>query len=84
MEPMPSTSTPSYSSWAAFMVRRAWKPSLRLASCCRVEVIKGGAGERFFLPFFTAVTRKSSFSSSSKSLSDSSLEPILISPFSSP
>ena len=84
MEPMPSISTPSYSSWAAFMVRRAWKPSFRLASCCKVEVINGGAGERFFLPFFTAETRNSSFSKSANSWSDSSLELILISPFSSP
>ena len=28
------------------MVRWALKPSLRLASCCRVEVVKGGGGER--------------------------------------
>ena len=28
------------------MVRWALKPSLRLASCCRVEVVKGGAGAR--------------------------------------
>jgi hypothetical protein len=29
------------------MVREAAKPSLREASCCRVEVVKGGAGLRF-------------------------------------
>jgi hypothetical protein len=28
------------------MVCRAPKPNLRLASCCRVEVMKGGAGLR--------------------------------------
>jgi hypothetical protein len=28
------------------MVRWAEKPSLRAASCCRVEVVKGGAGKR--------------------------------------
>ena len=28
------------------MVRRALKPSLRAASCCSVEVVKGGAGLR--------------------------------------
>ena len=37
-------STPSYSFWAACMVRWALKPSLREASCCRVEVVKGGGG----------------------------------------
>src|ERR1700727_2351289 len=39
-------STPSYSFWAARIVRSAEKPSLREASCCRVEVVKGGGGER--------------------------------------
>ena len=29
------------------MVCTTVKPSLRAASCCRVEVVKGGAGERF-------------------------------------
>ena len=28
------------------MVREAEKPSFRAASCCRVEVVKGGAGLR--------------------------------------
>jgi hypothetical protein len=28
------------------MVRLALKPSLRLASCCRVDVLKGGEGLR--------------------------------------
>ena len=37
---------PSYSFWAACMVRWAAKPSLRAASCCRVEVVKGGGGVR--------------------------------------
>ena len=34
------------------MVRWAVKPSLRLASCCRVEVVKGGAGLRL-IGFFS-------------------------------
>ncbi|MNG10778.1 hypothetical protein D3C84_942690 [compost metagenome] len=42
----PVSSTPSYSFCAACMVRWAVKPSLRAASCCRVEVVKGGEGER--------------------------------------
>ena len=37
------------------MVRCALKPSLRLASCCRVEVVKGGGGERRAGFFSTAV-----------------------------
>src|SRR2546430_326866 len=39
-------SWPSYSCCARRMVRRALKPSLRAASCCSVEVVKGGAGLR--------------------------------------
>src|SRR3979490_1839042 len=39
-------SCPSYSCCARRMVRRALKPSLRAASCCSVEVVKGGAGLR--------------------------------------
>jgi hypothetical protein len=34
------------------MVLRAEKPSLRLASCCRVLVVKGAEGLRFFEDFF--------------------------------
>ena len=36
----------SYSRWAARMVRLASKRSLRLPSCWRVEVVKGGEGVR--------------------------------------
>ena len=43
----PSTSMPSYSRWATDIVRRGLKPSLRLASCWRVLVVNGAAGERF-------------------------------------
>ena len=49
-------STPSYSVWAARIVRVAEKPKARLASCCRVEVMKGGAGARRRLPLSTLVT----------------------------
>ena len=36
----------SYSCWAICIVRATLNPSLRLASCCSVEVVKGGAGVR--------------------------------------
>ena len=36
----------SYSLWAIIMVCDTVKPSLRAASCCKVEVVKGGAGMR--------------------------------------
>ncbi len=39
-------STPSYSCCATRMVFWALKPSLRAASCCKVDVVKGGAGLR--------------------------------------
>ena len=42
--PCPAMSTPSYRVWAARIVRVAEKPNARLASCCSVEVMKGGAG----------------------------------------
>ena len=42
------------------MVRVAVKPSLRLASCCMVLVINGGAGTRRRLPRETAATVKAS------------------------
>src|SRR4029450_8603690 len=45
-EPSPGRSTPSYSCWATAMVRLEEKPSLREASCCRVEVMNGGAARR--------------------------------------
>ncbi len=38
---------PSYSRWATDIVRRGLKPSLRLASCWRVLVVNGAAGDRF-------------------------------------
>ena len=49
--------TPSYSSCATIMVRLAVMDSFREASCCKVEVMNGGAGVRFFLAFFTFSTR---------------------------
>ena len=39
-------SMPSYSCWATTIVRRAVKPSLRLASCCSVLVVNGASGCR--------------------------------------
>ena len=42
-------STPSYSRWAIDIVRFGLKRSLRLASCWRVEVVNGGAGDRFWV-----------------------------------
>ena len=43
---------------AAFIVRSAEKPSLRFASCCSVEVVKGGEGLRLrcFLSTFATVS----------------------------
>ena len=37
----------SYSRCATIIVCETVKPSLRAASCCSVEVVKGGAGERW-------------------------------------
>ena len=48
--------TPSYSFCATCMVRRVVKPSLREASCCRVEVVNGGAGRRLRSLLATSVT----------------------------
>ena len=55
--PSPGRSIPSYSRWARVMVLRALKPSLRAASCWSVEVVNGGAGERFRSFFSTPMTR---------------------------
>ena len=44
------------------MVRRGVIPSLREASCCRVEVVKGGEGERCLSVRFTLLTEKMPFS----------------------
>ena len=38
---------PSYNFCAICIVRLAENPSLRDASCCRVDVVKGGEGRRF-------------------------------------
>ena len=50
------------------MVLLAVKFSLREASCCRLEVVNGGAG--FFLrsPFFTPFTVNCAFTSSDSTL----------------
>src|SRR3954470_3411278 len=42
----PPISMPSYSRCAIRMVCAGAKPSLRLASCCSVEVVKGACGLR--------------------------------------
>ncbi len=42
-------SAPSYRRWAMDIVRLGLKPSFRLASCWRVEVVNGGAGDRFWV-----------------------------------
>ena len=47
---------PSYSRCATDIVRFGLKPSLRLASCWSVEVVNGGAGERFWVRVPTLVT----------------------------
>ena len=49
--PFAPMSIPSYSFWAVDMVFLAEKPSLRDASCCRVEVVNGGDGLPFLLAF---------------------------------
>ena len=47
---------PSYSRWATDIVRLGLKPSLRLASCCSVLVVNGGAGLRLLLRTLCDVT----------------------------
>ena len=47
------------------MVRRGVIFSLRDASCCKVEVVNGGAGERCLSARFTELTVKGSSRSSS-------------------
>src|SRR5260370_20199499 len=54
----PSRSTPSYRRWATRMVWLGLKPSLREASCCRVEVVKEGKGLRLTVLRSTAETLK--------------------------
>ena len=53
------------------MVRRGVMPSLREASCCRVEVVKGGEGERCLSARFTLLTEKMPFSVSRTTASTS-------------
>src|SRR4029453_12521065 len=55
-EPSPGRSTPSYSCWATAMVHLEEKPSLREASCCRVEVMNGGAALRLRSLLLTSAT----------------------------
>ena len=56
MVPWPAMSTPSYSVWAARMVRVAVKPRRRDASCCKVLVMNAGVGCLARLPFFSSPT----------------------------
>ena len=56
------------------MVRRGVMLRRREASCCKVEVMKGGAGLRCFSPRFTLLTIKgSSLTASMTVLTSSSL-----------
>ena len=56
-------STPSYSRWAIDIVRFGLNDSLRLASCWSVEVVNGGAGDRFWVR--TPILRTTGFASRS-------------------
>ena len=47
---------PSYSSCATRMMRWDWKPRRLDASCCSVDVVKGGAGFFMRIAFFTDLT----------------------------
>ena len=62
----------SYSRWATIMVCDTLNPSFRAASCCRVEVVKGGAGERFKGFLLTLSTVNSAFLHFSRKASASS------------
>ena len=72
--PSPSMSTPSYSCWAMAMVRRGVMESLRDASCCMVEVVKGGEGLRCLSVRFTVLTVKGACSVSWTTASTSSAD----------
>ena len=56
-DPSPGSEIPSYSRCASVIVLRAEKPSFRAASCCNVEVVNGGAGDRFRSFRWTSRTR---------------------------
>ena len=56
------------------MVRRGVMLSLLDASCWRVEVMKGGAGDFCFSPRLTLLTVKAAFSTAARTSSTSSLE----------
>src|SRR3954471_7231610 len=72
----PPMSTPSYRRWATRMVWAGAKPSLREASCWRVEVVKGGCGRRLAGLASTAETRKVASSRSRLKASASSPLPM--------
>ena len=56
------------------MVRRGVMLSFRLASCWRVEVVKGGEGERCLSCRLTDLTAKAAFFTASTTASTSSME----------
>ena len=56
-DPSPGSEIPSYRRCASVIVFRAEKPSFRAASCCSVEVVNGGAGDRFRSFRWTSRTR---------------------------
>ena len=65
---------PSYSCWAMDMVRAGVMFSLREASCCKVDVVNGGAGWRFFSCRYTRETENCPFSTASTTAWASSAE----------
>ena len=56
------------------MVRRGVIPRRRDASCCRVEVMKGGAGDFFFSPRLTSETANGASLTALTTVSTASLE----------
>jgi len=56
-------------------------PKRREASCCKVEVVKGGAGRLVRLVFLTPVTVNGAFLQAAMTLSADSLSESFSSPF---
>ena len=55
--PLAGKVMPSYRRCASVIVFRAENPSFRAASCCSVEVVNGGAGDRLRSFRWTSTTR---------------------------
>ena len=72
--PLPVTFTPSYSPCATCIVLRNWNPNFLADSCCIVDVVNGGAGVFFLVPFLMFVTKYFDFSISFKISSTSVFE----------